>query len=213
MVERIIVHKHLYPALHQYPIPENIKDQFAFRPTGSTTAAIIDLLQQTSNMLLNNDFVVIVSTDFSKAFDTVSHQAMFDKMGSLDLPDEIYNWMVSYYSNRSHVTRYLGSTSGVAYINASIVQGSGFGPPSYIVAASDLHSKHECNVIVKFADDTYLLVGSNHLSTATEKFEHISAWAMENNLRLNPNKTRELIVVRKGQKSITLFFTRRYHQL
>src|SRR6218665_2191990 len=32
MVERIIVHKHLYPALHQYPIAENIKDQFAFRP-------------------------------------------------------------------------------------------------------------------------------------------------------------------------------------
>src|SRR6218665_503156 len=74
----------------------------------------------------------------------------------------------------------------------SIVQGSGFGPPSYIVVASDLHPKHECNVIDKFADDTYLLVGSNHLSTATEEFEHISAWAMENNLRLNPNKTREL---------------------
>src|SRR6218665_4084520 len=107
MVERIIVHKHLYPALHQYPIPENIKDQFAFRPSGSTTAAIIDLLQQTSNMLLNNDCVVIVSTDFSKAFDTVSHQALFDKMGSLDLPDEIYNWTVSNYSNRSHVIRYL----------------------------------------------------------------------------------------------------------
>ena len=150
-------------------------------------------------MLLTNDFAVIVSTDFSKAFDT----ALFDKMGSLDLSDEIYIWMVSYYSNRSHVTRYLGSTSGVAYISASIVQGSGFGPPSYIVVASDLHPKHECNVIVKFANDTYLLVGSNHLSTATEEFEHISAWAMENNLRLNPNKTRELIVIRKGRKSIT----------
>ena len=125
-------------------------------------------------MLLTNDFVVIVSTDFSKAFNTVSHQALFDKMGSIDLPDEIYNWMGSYYSNRSYVTRYLGSTSGVVYINASIVQGSGFGPPSYIVVASDLHPKHECNVIDKFADDTYLLVGSNHLSTATEEFEHIS---------------------------------------
>ena len=75
----------------------------------------------------------------------------------------------------------------------------------YIVVASDLHPKHECNVIVKFADDTYMyfLVGSNHLSTATEEFEHISASAMENNNRLNLNKTRELIVVRKGWKSIT----------
>src|SRR6218665_1897799 len=99
--------------------------------------------------------------------------------------------------------RYLSSTSSVAYINARLVEGSGFGPPSYIVVASDLHPKHECNVIVKFANDTYLLVGSNHLSTATEEFENISAWAMENNFRLNSNKTRELIVVRKGRKSIT----------
>ena len=71
-----------------------------------------------------------------------------------------------------------------------------------IVVASDLYPKHECNVIVKFADDRYLLVGSNHFSTATEEFEHISAWTMKNNLGLNPNKTREPIVVRKGQKSI-----------
>src|SRR6218665_3734667 len=98
-------------------------------------------------MLLTNDFVVIVSTDFSKAFDTVSHQALFDKMGSLDLPGGICNWMASDYSNRSHVTRYMGSTSGVAFINVSIVQGSGFGPPSCIVVASDIHPKHECNVI------------------------------------------------------------------
>src|SRR6218665_274580 len=71
----------------------------------------------------------------------------------------------------------------------------------YIVVASDLHPKHEC----KFADDTYmyLLVGSHHLSSATEELEHISASAMENNIRLNLNKTRELIVVRKGRKSIT----------
>src|SRR6218665_2389409 len=34
-----------------------IKDQFAFRPTGSTTAAVIDLLQQTTTMLLTNDYV------------------------------------------------------------------------------------------------------------------------------------------------------------
>src|SRR6218665_1239301 len=51
IVERIIVHSYIYPAFLKPPIVENIKDQFAFRPTGSTTAAVIDLLQQTTTML------------------------------------------------------------------------------------------------------------------------------------------------------------------
>src|SRR6218665_568518 len=57
IVERIIVNSYIYPAFLKPPVVENIKDQFAFRPTGSTTAAVIDLLQQTTTMLLTNDFV------------------------------------------------------------------------------------------------------------------------------------------------------------
>jgi len=70
---------------------EDIADQFAFRPTGSTTAAIIELLQQTTDLglLLTNDFVVIISTDFSRAFDTVRHSEMMNKYGRLVLPDTI----------------------------------------------------------------------------------------------------------------------------
>ena len=42
-------------------------------------------------------------------------------------------------------------------IDASIVQG----PPSYVVVASYLYPRHSSNALVKYADDTYLLVGSN----------------------------------------------------
>ena len=39
-----------------------------------------------------------------------------------------------------------------------------------------------------------ILVGSNHIATASEEFKHITIWARENNPRLNPSKTKELIV-------------------
>src|SRR6218665_2687144 len=71
IVERFIVHAFIYPAFHRPPIAEKIKDQFAFRPTGSTTAAVIDLLQQISTMLQTNEYVAIIHVDYSKAFDTV----------------------------------------------------------------------------------------------------------------------------------------------
>jgi len=53
----------------------------------------------------------------------------------------------------------------IAWINASIIQGSGLGPPSYAVEAFDLHPRNSQNAIMKFADDTYLLVGSTSIGT------------------------------------------------
>src|SRR6218665_4041063 len=50
---------------------------------------------------------------------------------------------------------------------------------------------------MKYADDSYRLVGSNNICSVYEEFAHIKAWAAENNLQLNPHKTHELIVYRR----------------
>ena len=88
--------------------------------------------------------------------------------------------------------------SRLAHINASIVQGSVIGPESYVVEASDLHPRNPRHVMSKFADDTYLLVRSKHLGSAGQELQHVTKWAESNNLCLNPAKTRELIIFRKG---------------
>src|SRR6218665_1341157 len=85
-------------------------------------------------------------------------------------------------------------------INASIIQGSGFGPSSDVVQASDLHPLQPVNILLKYADDTYLLVGATYIQSAAAEFDNISRWAAANNLRLNPLKTKELIVRRKRTK-------------
>ena len=102
------------------------------RPTGSTTAAIIGLLQQTiTDLLLTNDFVVIISTDFSRVLGTVRHSEMMKKYGRLVLSDHIVNWLTGYFAERGHTTKFQGIMSAIAFINASIVHGSGIGPSSY----------------------------------------------------------------------------------
>src|SRR6218665_2427555 len=50
----------------------------------------------------------------------------------------------------------------------------------------------------KFAGDTYLLVGSKHLGSADQELQHVTKCAKNNILRLNPAKTRELIVSGRG---------------
>src|SRR6218665_1077005 len=118
-------------------------------------------------------------------------------MTVLDLPDNIYSWIVNYFKQRGHLTKIHETISAIAFINASIIQGSVIGPPSYAVAASDLHAKSSQNSTMKYADDSYLLVSSSNICSVYEEFAHMKAWTAVNNLQLNPHKTHELIVYRR----------------
>ena len=97
-------------------------DQFAFRPTGSTTAALICIISTLTNKLLTNPYVIVIAFDFSKAFDMVRHSTLLAKLAQLDIPDNVYNWMVDFFSGHSHCTTYRGQTLTMKSITASIIR-------------------------------------------------------------------------------------------
>jgi len=77
--EKYMVRSHIYPALQEPTSWFYFADQFFFRPTGSTTAALIALFHTILTMLSTNPFVRVIALDFSKAFDTVRHATLIDK--------------------------------------------------------------------------------------------------------------------------------------
>src|ERR1043165_4024240 len=95
--------------------------------------------------------------------------------------------------------------------DSGVVQGSGLGPTSHAVGASGLKTIHHLNHLIKYADDTYLIIGSSQVHTAVEEFEHISDWASANNLRLNKSRTREMVFSRRA--SIKLWSSPRQSEL
>jgi len=92
---------------------------------------------------------------FSKAFDTVRHYTLIEKIAQLDLPDHVHNWLVDFFDGHSHQTKYEDEMSTLKGISASIIQGSAIGPASYVVNGSDLHPVSVGNELCKYADDTY----------------------------------------------------------
>ena len=72
IMERPVVSPFLYSAFNAQP-PSSISfvDQFAFRPTGSTTATIVAIIHTVTHLLATNPYVIVISLDFGKAFDTV----------------------------------------------------------------------------------------------------------------------------------------------
>src|SRR6218665_77383 len=166
-----------------------LTDQFAFRPSGSATAALIVILQHVNNLLKTNPYVSLTSLDFTKAVDSVRHSSLAEKLVTLELLDEVYNWLIGYHQDRKQATRYGGSVSTEAAITASIVQGFGVCPSEYDISASDLHPLNASNIFVKFADDTYLISGAATCHTITDETEGVHRWATKNNLRLNSSKS------------------------
>src|SRR6218665_3581401 len=120
------------------------------------------------------------------------------KLCVTDLLDHIYNWRLTIL--RTEFTQ--SPLSRLAVINATAIQGSVIGPPSFIVEASDLHPIYLFHALMNYVDDSFLLIGSSNISTATEEFSHISQWAEVNNLRLNPLKIRKLIVFKSFNRRI-----------
>ena len=96
-------------------------DQYAFRPTGSTSAAIISITHHLAEMLTTHPYVHLVALDFSKAFDTVQHSYLAEQLAELPIPDNIYNWIIAFLNKRQHRTKFMGATSSAIDINASIV--------------------------------------------------------------------------------------------
>ena len=114
-------------------------------------------------------------------------------MSALSIPDEIYNWITHCFTNRGHCTKFGNDLLTIAEINASVVQGSGLGPGSYVVTAGDMQPGFDGNVIIKYADDTYLIVPAVNSDTSIGELLQIKDWADDNHLRLNAAKSREII--------------------
>ena len=51
-------------------------------------------------LLETNDYVRCLLVDFSKAFDTVNHFILIDKLQKLDIPLIVINWIINFLSDR-----------------------------------------------------------------------------------------------------------------
>jgi len=173
----------LYPALLVPPCSLTFSDQYAFRPTGSTTAAIIQLFHIITELLTYHPYVVVISLDFSKAFDTVRHASLLQKLAMRDIPDCVYNWLVVYFSGHYHCIAFHGQISSLLNISASIIQGSGVGPVSYVVNAGDLTPVTPGNSFCKFAEDTYLVIPASSINSRSDELDNFienTAYSLSN---------------------------------
>ncbi|CAB0043169.1 unnamed protein product [Trichogramma brassicae] len=100
--------------------------QFGFRPGRSTQTAILDLTESIRQAIDKRKVSIIVSFDFSKAFDTIPHSLLIEKLRRIGCAPPTLGWFASYLTGRSQAIRladgshssFVASTAGVPQVQA-----------------------------------------------------------------------------------------------
>ena len=80
-----------------------------------------------------------------------------------------------------------------AKTNLGVIQGSVLGPILFNIFVSDLTVVSQSNALYKYADDMELLVPEHSEVSMEDEFLHLQAWAVQNNLVINQDKTKEIV--------------------
>ena len=211
MLEKI-VNNRLMSYLEENSILD--KKQGGFRSGHSTASTIAYYTNEVYRGLNDRYFTLSTFVDLKKAFDTVNHSILLKKLSKLGVGGPLYEWLVSYLSERKQKTFVNGKTSKEGIVKCGVPQGSILGPTLFLIYINDLSQVLEnCNAYL-YADDTVVSISGFHLHILTRKMEYdlkiLDVWFKRNRLTLNAKKTNYMIFgLRPRLKEIiqhTLYF-------
>ena len=167
--------------------------QYGFRKGRSTSDAILDLTGNILDGFNKGMYTLGLFLDMTKAFDSINHQLLFDKLQSCGIRGTPLNWIKSYLENRSLQVKLNNVLSDNFPVSFGTPQGSVLGPLLYILFANDLPKYLKFASSIMFADDTTIYISGKNLKFLYRKMnddlKRISQWFTKNSLTLNVDKS------------------------
>ena len=170
-------------------------EKFGFRPNHSVEHALISLTESIRSSVDHGDICLLASLDLSRAFDTVNHEILLEKLCQHGIDDP---WFEDYLSSRSQYVR--GCRDDVGRISSGVPQGSVLGPMLFNMFVNDLPSVSSglCS-IVQYADDTQVMVSGSPEDVSGIKtrlqaaLRRLAEWFSRNRLALNVSKSQVIV--------------------
>ena len=176
--------------------------QYGFRHNHSTELAMLDAVTNITSQIDAGRIATLVTADTSKAFDSVRHDLLIDKLGWYGVDS---HWFSDWLSGRCQSVR--GGSSNALPVTHGVVQGSVLGPVLFLLFTNDFTSHVADGKVIMYADDTQFIDSDtpcnlNVLKTRIEgTLSTALTWFTQNSLKINPAKT-EFIVFKTRNRRI-----------
>ena len=168
--------------------------QHGFMAGRSCTTQLLEVLDIWSQLLDEGDNVDVVYLDFAKAFDTVPHRRMMNKLHSYGIRGKVWSWIADYMCNRKQCVIVNGVHSSYVNVTSGVPQGSVLGPLLFLIYINDL-PEVVFNLVKLFADDTKLFARISSFSDCQKLQTDLSAlqsWSKDWLVQFNISKCKIL---------------------
>jgi hypothetical protein len=190
------------------------KCQFGFRSGFGTTDAVMEIVSRIYNNLESHNITAALLLDISKAFDSISHNILLEKMHYYGIQGNDLKLFDTFVSNRKQYIKIKNEFFGPIESNKGVPQGSILGPLLFVLYMNDFHTALKSSPIL-YADDTTILTSNVYLDKLNLEINlelaEANLWLDCNELELNVNKTEQIyfslnkkITLRNNNKVIKL---------
>ena len=178
--------------------------QHAYRKGHSTQTCLNEIVNYIYEENDKGQIVGIASLDLSKAFDSINHHLLLQKLAKLGLGQTSLNWCQSYLTDRRQQTKFSNFVSDIKLVTSGVPQGSILGPILFICFVNDLPRVFENCKIMSYADDTQILVSAKTAKEVKLRIEKLiekaQQWYNKNSLLNNATKTEVMTVSKRKSK-------------
>lgn len=190
-------------------ISNNIIDplQSGFRPGYSPETCLLRLTEDIKQNKAKKLITALILFDFTKAFDRVNYNILFNKLKKYGFDDNAINWFRTYLVGRKQqviTSKHDRSEWGSA--ENGVPQGSVLGPLLFLIYINDIGTAFKTCRRLLYADDLQIYVSfpleelQAHMDLIQADIERLADWCLVNSLTLNTKKTQAIFF---GHKTYT----------
>ena len=173
---------------------------------------MLDVVSYLSSSMDQGLVSCLATADTSKAFDSVQHRRLLDKLGWYGVD---CHWFENWLSGRQQRVR--GDSGVMVPVEHGVIQGSVLGPILFILFTNDLTSYLSDTKVVLYADDAQFIHQSkpNDLIGLQNKVQNALSrannWFIQNKWKINPQKS-EILLVASNRRKLDEDFVFHLHQ-
>ena len=190
-----VMYNRLISFLKKYNIL--FKYQFGFREKHGTNSALITLVDKILKSWNKGEYVLGLFLDLSKAFDSINHEILINKLYCYGNRGNVLTWFRNYLKNRKQFVTFNDYKSSEMFIKHGVPQGSILGPVLFLLYINDMANISNKLFFLLFADDTNIFISGQNIDemveTLNQELKKVTQWLAINKLTLNIFKTQYMI--------------------